>query len=212
MALSKYPLLIIWFKHRSTVVLANLLWSTILFRDAGILTPGAEALKGKPAAPFRVPPGLRLVRVDPETGRLAEFGDKRAIWEAYLPGTEPGAEPEIPVLGGGVGLAPGMVDPGAPLNPDSDPGLSGLDTYTGSVGLASPTPVTPTLGAPAPVSPLSATGEPVMSLPGAQSPSVAPSLPPVPVQPQGLVPAPAPAPAPAAVPGDTGSGGTGGLY
>ena len=58
----------------------------------------AEALKGKPAQPFRVPPGLRLVRVDPATGRPAEPGDHKAIWEAFLPGTEPGAEPEA-VLG-----------------------------------------------------------------------------------------------------------------
>ena len=61
-----------------------------------------EALKGKPAQPFRVPPGLRLVRVDVDTGRPAEPGDKKAIWEAFLPGTEPGAEPE-PVLGGNLG-------------------------------------------------------------------------------------------------------------
>ncbi|MEI6559232.1 MAG: penicillin-binding protein 1A [Rhodospirillaceae bacterium] len=63
-----------------------------------------EALKGKPAQPFRVPPGLRLVRVNVDTGRPAEPGDRKAIWEAFLPGTEPGAEPE-PVLGGNLGPA-----------------------------------------------------------------------------------------------------------
>ena len=63
-----------------------------------------EALKGTPARPFRVPPGLRLVRVDPESGRPAEPGNRKAILEAFLPGTEPGAEPE-PVLGGNLGPA-----------------------------------------------------------------------------------------------------------
>ncbi|MDE1146048.1 MAG: penicillin-binding protein 1A [Azospirillaceae bacterium] len=47
------------------------------------------ALADKPSLPFRVPPGVRLVRVNPETGRLAEPGDRKAIWEAFIPGTEP---------------------------------------------------------------------------------------------------------------------------
>ncbi|MBI1206316.1 MAG: PBP1A family penicillin-binding protein [Azospirillum sp.] len=51
-----------------------------------------EALEGVPPAPFRVPPGLRLVRVDPQTGAPAEPGDKKMIWEAFLPGTEPTGE------------------------------------------------------------------------------------------------------------------------
>jgi penicillin-binding protein 1A len=49
------------------------------------------ALKDQPATPFRVPPGVRLVRVDPDTGRLAGPGTQTAILEAYLPGTEPTA-------------------------------------------------------------------------------------------------------------------------
>lgn len=47
------------------------------------------ALEGTPPVPFRVPPGLRLVRVDAATGRLAQPGDTKAIWEAFKPGTEP---------------------------------------------------------------------------------------------------------------------------
>lgn len=46
-------------------------------------------LADKPAMPFRVPSGIRLVRVRPDTGRLAAPGDKGTIWEAFLPGTEP---------------------------------------------------------------------------------------------------------------------------
>lgn len=58
-----------------------------------------KALEGTPPIPFRVPPGVRLVRVDPATGRLAMPGDDKAIWEAYKPGTEPrmGEELEAPI-------------------------------------------------------------------------------------------------------------------
>ena len=48
-----------------------------------------EALKNQPAIPFRVPPGLQLVRVDPETGRPPQPGTRRVILEAFLPGTVP---------------------------------------------------------------------------------------------------------------------------
>jgi penicillin-binding protein 1A len=49
------------------------------------------ALKDAPATPFRVPPGVRLVRVDAETGLLPGPGTDGAILEAYMPGTEPTA-------------------------------------------------------------------------------------------------------------------------
>ena len=42
-----------------------------------------EALKDKPPTPFRVPPGVRLVRVDARTGKPAMPGDARAIYEAF---------------------------------------------------------------------------------------------------------------------------------
>jgi penicillin-binding protein 1A len=48
-----------------------------------------EALDGKPAIPFRVPPGIRLVRVNVATGLPASPGDKNVILEAFRPGTEP---------------------------------------------------------------------------------------------------------------------------
>jgi penicillin-binding protein 1A len=49
----------------------------------------ADALRDVPATPFRIPPGVRLVRVNPDTGRLAQPGDARVIYEAFKPGTEP---------------------------------------------------------------------------------------------------------------------------
>jgi len=52
----------------------------------------AEALAGKPAIPFRIPPGIRLVRVNADTGRLAGSGDGHVILEAFKPGTVPTGE------------------------------------------------------------------------------------------------------------------------
>jgi len=47
------------------------------------------AMEGKPAVPFRVPPGIKLVRVSLKTGLRAEPGDKDAVIEAFKPGEEP---------------------------------------------------------------------------------------------------------------------------
>ncbi len=47
------------------------------------------ALKDQPATPFRVPPGIRLVRVDAESGLLPGPDTKTVILEAFMPGTEP---------------------------------------------------------------------------------------------------------------------------
>jgi penicillin-binding protein 1A len=49
----------------------------------------AEALEGKPAIPFRIPPGIRLVRVNSKTGQLAAPGERAVILEAFKPGTVP---------------------------------------------------------------------------------------------------------------------------
>ncbi|NBX74592.1 MAG: penicillin-binding protein 1A [Alphaproteobacteria bacterium] len=48
------------------------------------------ALADKPGTPFRVPPGLRMVRIDAATGQEATAATEKAIWEAFVPGTEPG--------------------------------------------------------------------------------------------------------------------------
>ena len=50
------------------------------------------ALADQPPIPFRIPPGLRLARVDTASGEPASAGSGNAIWEAFLPGTEPGAD------------------------------------------------------------------------------------------------------------------------
>jgi penicillin-binding protein 1A len=47
------------------------------------------ALKDKKAVPFRQPPGIKMVRINPKTGLRAGSGDREAIWEAYKPFEEP---------------------------------------------------------------------------------------------------------------------------
>ena len=47
------------------------------------------ALVDKPPIPFRVPPGIKLIRVNPKTGMRAGPGDDKVILEAFKPGTAP---------------------------------------------------------------------------------------------------------------------------
>lgn len=48
-----------------------------------------EALRGQPATPFRIPAGVRLVRIDQRTGLLPGPETTDTIIEAFRPGTEP---------------------------------------------------------------------------------------------------------------------------
>jgi penicillin-binding protein 1A len=59
------------------------------------------ALAGKPPVPFRVPPGIKLIRVDLKTGRRAGPNSARVILEAFKPGTAP--PDDYPVVGYGEG-------------------------------------------------------------------------------------------------------------
>jgi penicillin-binding protein 1A len=47
------------------------------------------ALADKPAVPFRVPPGIKLIRIDANTGMRAGPGTQKVILEAFKPGTAP---------------------------------------------------------------------------------------------------------------------------
>ncbi|MBI1202853.1 MAG: PBP1A family penicillin-binding protein [Rhodopseudomonas sp.] len=47
------------------------------------------ALADKPGVPFRVPPGIKLVRIDLKTGLRAGPDTKKVVLEAYKPGTGP---------------------------------------------------------------------------------------------------------------------------
>jgi penicillin-binding protein 1A len=83
----------------------------------------AEALADAPATPFRIPEGIRLMRVNHATGRPAAPGDGDVIWEAFKPGNTP-EDNAPPVLtgqapteqfGGGTGggTAPAPTQPAA---------------------------------------------------------------------------------------------------
>jgi len=68
------------------------------------------ALKGHPPVPFRIPPGIHLVRINATTGLPAHSGDKGIILEAFKPGTVPTDNSQVLGAegrgGGGNGEAP----------------------------------------------------------------------------------------------------------
>lgn len=75
-----------------------------------------DVLRDAPPTPFRVPPGVSLVRVDPGTGAAPEWGSGDTILEAFLPGTEPGSTAQAVIRGDGAAAVPagaiGPVPPG----------------------------------------------------------------------------------------------------
>jgi penicillin-binding protein 1A len=64
----------------------------------------AAALKDKPATPFRVPPGVKLIRINAGSG-LRAGNEGAAILEAFKPGTAPPDNYSVIGLGGG-GVTP----------------------------------------------------------------------------------------------------------
>lgn len=86
-----------------------------------------EALADAPATPFRIPEGIRLMRVSHATGRPAGPGDGDVIWEAFKPGEEPQRDDPAQVL---TGQAPGGAADGTPRAPAPQaPGTSGSGLY-----------------------------------------------------------------------------------
>ena len=55
----------------------------------------SEALADSAVTPFRIPPGIRMVRVNATTGQPAASGEKRVILEAFKPGTVPSGEAQV---------------------------------------------------------------------------------------------------------------------
>jgi penicillin-binding protein 1A len=83
-----------------------------------------EALAATPRTPFRIPPGVRLVKVDAHNGDLPTAATEKVIIEAFRPGTEPGtpgfkAAGRIDEDGGGASVTGG----GATI---TEPSLSGV--------------------------------------------------------------------------------------
>jgi penicillin-binding protein 1A len=78
--------------------------SAPMFRDFMI-----AALKDAPATEFRIPPGLQIIRVNPETMQPSGSGEA-SIWAAYKPGTGPDKDRDLGlqgVPGEGSGLVSG---------------------------------------------------------------------------------------------------------
>jgi penicillin-binding protein 1A len=80
------------------------------------------ALADKPAVPFRVPPGIKLIRVDLKSGTRAGPDTQRAILEAFKPGTAPPDNYAVVGYGGGDSgeAAGGGRSWGAGVSPDAD--------------------------------------------------------------------------------------------
>ncbi len=92
-----------------------------------------EALADVPPKPFRVPPGIRQVQINADTGTLAHPGDERTIWESFVEGTEPNENKSYILDTQGITEAPaeGAQDGGTD-NASTDEGAS---ASTGTGGL-----------------------------------------------------------------------------
>jgi penicillin-binding protein 1A len=68
-----------------------------------------EAVGNLPPVPFRVPPGIRMVRVDLHSGRPSPVG---VVLEAFKAGTEPGSgyQPRGDATGRQLGVDPNATD------------------------------------------------------------------------------------------------------
>ncbi|HRO02867.1 MAG TPA: hypothetical protein PLS69_04610, partial [Terricaulis sp.] len=100
-----------------------------------------EALRDTPPTPFRIPSGVRLVRIDAISGQLPSGETTQTILEAFKPGTEPtrevssspfvfgGTDPIDPRVLSGLGqaLTPGEGQDARPRNQErEDEDLGGL--------------------------------------------------------------------------------------
>ena len=72
------------------------------------------ALADKPAVPFRVPPGIKLIRIDPKSGMRIAAGSPGGLLEAFKPGTAPPDSYSI------IGYQDGEARPGLSVSPDAD--------------------------------------------------------------------------------------------
>jgi penicillin-binding protein 1A len=81
------------------------------------------ALADTPATPFRIPPGVRLVKIDQKTGLLPGPATTSTILEAFKPGTEPARDTEqSPVIfGAGDVIDPKALEGIAQASPEGQP-------------------------------------------------------------------------------------------
>ncbi|MAJ15405.1 MAG: penicillin-binding protein [SAR116 cluster bacterium] len=57
-----------------------------------------KALNNKPNIPFRRPPGIKLIKVDPKTGLLSKTNSKNFIIEAFKPGQLPSKTTDFDII------------------------------------------------------------------------------------------------------------------
>ncbi len=88
-----------------------------------------QAAGGLPAIPFRVPDGVRLVRINGATGTRANGSGSGTLWEAFMPGTEPDGQPMI--LGNDGKISRGRVQPAVSQDPTGEP--AGIGSGTGGL-------------------------------------------------------------------------------
>ena len=102
------------------------------------------ALAEAPATPFRVPPGISLVRINIESGQPTRAGDPKAILEAFLPGTEPTGQP-MPIIGGfqAFGSDAYGLQQGGTLGVNNSLGNGGIGGGLGAGGLGGQAPAPP---------------------------------------------------------------------
>ena len=73
-----------------------------------------KALSNAAALPFRVPSGIQLIPIDPNSGARAAYGDANVILEAFKPGEDPASGPVVigdtvmPVSAGDTGAGGGL--------------------------------------------------------------------------------------------------------
>ena len=80
------------------------------------------ALQGKPAIPFRVPPGIQYMPINPQTGQRAQLGDETVLLEAFKPGEAPNDEQTVFDIDGNV-IEPNYDSTGAAGTLTTDGGL-----------------------------------------------------------------------------------------
>jgi len=74
-----------------------------------------EALADKSATPFRIPDGVRMIRVNARTGQDARPGERNVIWEAFKEGTSPSESNQVLEGQSDEIVTPGDVDTGGGL-------------------------------------------------------------------------------------------------
>lgn len=107
-----------------------------------------KALADDPAIPFRIPPGVRLVKIDARTGELPGPDTAVIIDEAFRPGTEPGMSAfrdtsDCLSISGNCGVGTGAASGG--FDPERDAGIVQEDQglFPGEPGQPRPVPEAP---------------------------------------------------------------------